>query len=112
MLVNKNDNTNSHVKFVNYTGKYPNLCSGILTLEIDGLEYTFGSTWENPKTDFKKFWCSGGSVTANKDWDFNVSHDEWEIDVDDIPEQFRKYATEIDEVFNDNVDYGCCGGCI
>ena len=27
---------NEHVKFISYTGKYPNLCSGIITLEIDG----------------------------------------------------------------------------
>lgn len=38
--------------------------------------------------------------------------EEWRIDVDDIPEQFQKYAVEIDEVFNDNVPWGCCGGCI
>lgn len=31
-----------HVKFVNYTGRYPNLCNGILTLEIDGKEEVFG----------------------------------------------------------------------
>ena len=37
---------------------------------------------------------------------------EWQIDVERIPEQFRKYTTEIDEVFNANVEYGCCGGCI
>ena len=24
------------VKFINYTGGYPNLCSGQLTLEVDG----------------------------------------------------------------------------
>lgn len=112
MLVNKNDNTNSHVRFVNYTGKYPNLCSGILTLEIDGLEYTFGSVWKKPKPDFDSFWHTGGHVHADRNWNFNVKHGEWKINVDDIPEQFRKYASEIDEVFNSSVDYGCCGGCI
>lgn len=112
MLINKNDNTNSHVKFINYTGRYPNLCSGILTLEIDGIEYTFGSSWKNPKPDFNSFWCTGGYVHADKDWNFNVGHGEWGINVDNIPEQFRMYATEIDEVFNSSVDWGCCGGCV
>lgn len=67
MLINHNNNEFTHVKFVSYTGRWPNLCSGVLTLEID---------------------------------------------VNKIPEQFRKYATEINEVFNDNVPWGCCGGCI
>ena len=34
------------------------------------------------------------------------------IDADEIPEEFRKYAAEIDRVFNDNVPFGCCGCCI
>ena len=107
MLINKDNNTNSHVKFVSYTGRYPNLCSGILTLEIDGLEYTFGSSYK-AKTNFNEFWCSGGGLTR----DYDAYNGEWEIDVNDLPEQFRKYAEEIDDVFNSNVAWGCCGGCI
>lgn len=105
MLINKNENTNTHVKFVNYTGSYPNLCSGILTLEIDGIEYTFGSS---SKSDFDSFWCSGGGLTR----DYEAYSGEWEINVKWLPEQFREYAKEIDDVFNSNVRWGCCGGCI
>ena len=112
MLINKNSKMNSHVKFVSYTGDYPNLCNGILTLEIDGIEYTFGSSWKEPKPDFKRFWCSGGSVVADEHLNFKVKHNEWIIDIDNLPEQFHKYAAEIDEVFNENVECGCCGGCI
>lgn len=112
MLINKNNNTEFHVKFVSYTGKYPNLCSGTLTLEIDGIKYTFGRAYKTPKPDFDSFWYSGGCVRADKNWNFDVEQNEWEIDVKSIPEQFQKYAAEIDEVFNDNVMYGCCGGCI
>lgn len=112
MLINKNCDMNSHVRFVNYTGKYPNLCNGVLTLEIDGIEYTFGSFYKKSKPDFDSFWRSGGKVIADEDWDFDIKCDEWEIDVGELPEQFRKYAQEIDEVFNDNVEFGCCGGCI
>lgn len=120
MLINCNNSETNHVKFVSYTGNYPNLCSGVLTLEIDGVEYGFGH--EVGSYDFvmhrykdhnyDQFWHSGGSVCADKDWNFDVSQGEWQIDVNDIPEQFRKYAAEIDEVFNDNVPFGCCGGCI
>lgn len=42
----------------------------------------------------------------------DIGTGEWEIDVDRLPEQFRKYAEEIGKVFNENVEYGCCGGCI
>ena len=42
MLVNKKNSNTSRVKFISYTGEYPNLCSGVLTLEIDGKEYKFG----------------------------------------------------------------------
>ncbi len=110
MLINSGANT--HVKFVNYTGKYPNLCRGTLTLEIDGIEYTFGGKYNEPETDFKQFWCSGGNVRFDDNWCAHVEREEWTIDVDDLPEQFREYAQEIDRVFNENVEWGCCGGCI
>lgn len=35
-------NTKENVKFVSYTGDFPNLCSGVLTLEIDGNPVSFG----------------------------------------------------------------------
>ena len=40
MLINRNNNETKHVNFVSYTGSYPNLCRGVLTLEIDGKEIT------------------------------------------------------------------------
>ena len=112
MIINLDSDMN-HVKFISYTGKYPNLCRGILTLEIDGEKVKFGhdySTFESWKNDgnYDEFWSSGGSITT----DYCVCDGEWEINAESIPEQYRKYAREIDEVFNSNVPYGCCGGCI
>lgn len=40
---------NNHVKFVSYTGNYPNLCRGDLTLEIDGEIVTFGYGFDSSK---------------------------------------------------------------
>jgi len=37
---------------------------------------------------------------------------EWQINVSKLPEEIKQYAQEIDEVFNENVPYGCCGGCL
>ena len=114
MLKGKMKDTEKHVKFISYTGKYPNLCSGILTLEIDGNTVTFGSKYlakgnKTKEPDFNKFWESGGST----DWRKNaVEESEWVIDIDRLPGQYKKYAYEIDIVFNANVEHGCCGGCL
>lgn len=94
MLVNNNTNS-SRVKFISYTGKYPNLCRGTLTLEIDGKQYKFGGN-----SDFEEFWRPSGEYPS-----------EWEINVNKIPSQFKELAFEIDTVFNENVEWGCCGGC-
>ena len=110
MLINQDETTFNHVKFVSYTGKYPNLCRGVLTIQIDGTDYRFG--WEKD-CDFKPFWITGGSCGFRNNYsDSYINSSEWEIDVKDIPEQFRQYASEIDDVFNSNVKYGCCGGCL
>lgn len=101
-----------HVEFVSYDGRYPNLCTGKLVLKIDDKDYCFYFDTSCKGVDFPAFWHSGGSVTADADWNFTVSKGHWEINVGQIPEQFRKYAAEIDEAFNDNVPYGCCGGCV
>ena len=36
MLINNSENYGADIKFVSYTGHYPNLCHGVLTLLIDG----------------------------------------------------------------------------
>lgn len=104
MIESKNNN---HVKFISYTGSYPNLCSGVLTLEIDGKTYKFGYGEK-----YNRFWDSGGDCGFTKDWDSYINRGEWTINIKELPEELRKYAIEIDKVFNENVEYGCCGGCL
>ena len=104
---------NNHVKFVSQTGNYPNLCRGDLTLEIDGEIVTFGYGFDSDdKPKYGTFWSSGGFVFFDEQLNDNIGTGEWEIDVDRLPEKFRRYAREIGQVFNENVEYGCCGGCI
>ena len=102
---------NKHVKFISYTGKYPSLCIGELVLEIDGKEYKFSDTY-NMKNTFPQFWTSGGFCEITNHSDIYVHSGEWNIDVNAIPAQFKQYESEINEVFNKNVQHGCCGGCI
>lgn len=113
MLVNSEQGTTAHVRFVSYDGRYPCLCMGRLCLEIDGERVYFSDrmAWDKGKRldANRAFWASGGSVNVDNNC---VTTGEWKVDVAMLPERYRAYAAEIDRVFNDNVDYGCCGGCM
>lgn len=117
MVVNNNKN-NTHVEFVSYTGKYPNLCRGVLTLLIDSEEVRFGHDYSKIGSyesdgNYDSFWESGGNCGFRNNYqDSYVNSGEWVINAEDIPDKYRKYAEEIDDVFNSCVDYGCCGGCL
>ena len=63
-----------HVEFVSYTGNYPNLCSGDLTLRIDGKEVNFKS--------YMRFWY--------------CEDREWVIDAREVPDDYKKYIFEIE----------------
>lgn len=108
----------NHVKFVSYNGRYPCLCSGNLVLNIDGKNYSFGYNWKDQygnerDNDFEPFWSSGGSCGFNSDYSESyVETGSWEIDESALPEQFRKYADEIYEVMNEEIEHPCCGGCL
>lgn len=99
------------IKFVSYNGKYPCLCSGILTLNIDGKDITFGSLYGEP--DYDRFWVSGGSCGFTGDYsDSVVTTGPWEIKKEYLPDFLKEHADKLIEIFNENVEYGCCGGCL
>lgn len=102
---------NKHIKFIEYTGRYPNLCRGNLILEIDGkiVVFEYLGDYDDKPTNF---WESGGSVTFGSNFSEKVTKGPWTVDVEKLPEEYRKYADEIEQVFNDNVPHGCCGGCV
>lgn len=87
------------IEFISYDGAYPNLCNGVLKLRIDDEEVIF------PKYSL----CSGGTVIFNDDWEEFVTVGGWHVDV---PERFAAQKEEIEEVVNENVEWGCCGGCV
>lgn len=94
------------VKFIEYTGKWPNLCSGELTLEIEGKKVIF-----NPYETKGFGMCSGGSCgfTDSDYSDSYIHKGEWSVDV---PKEYEEYKKEIEDVVNSNVSWGCCGGCL
>ena len=87
--------------FVSYDGAYPNLCSGRLVLAIDGVPVVF------PENCLS----SGGSIDFDDDWNEGVLKGEWGISAypKDFPEDLKKQAVAL---VNENVEQGCCGGCI
>lgn len=90
------------IEFVSYDGCYPCLCMGNLTLKVNGTEMTFEGILE-----------SGGTCGFRNDYSEEiVTHGKWEIDEDRLPENLVPYAGKIAEIVNENVAYGCCGGCI
>ncbi len=105
-----------HVEFIFYSGGDFNLCDGTLLLRIDDTEYCFrGDSDENDGKNengaYKSFWRTGGGCGYDFEGTYDTTQGEWIIDASKLPEHLRKYAAEIDEVFNKNVKWGCCGGC-
>ena len=88
------------VEFISYDGKYPCLCMGTLTIKVNGKTY-----WLNNKM------ISGGCIMRDGDWNMWSEYGDWEIDFEKYPE-LEPYKEEITQVVNDNVEQGCCGGCI
>ena len=53
--------------------------------------------WESWETDgnFNKFWHTGGGLDSN----YCSYEGEWEINVKELPEQFRKYYKVLDNMY-------------
>lgn len=97
-----------NIEFVDYTGSYPNLCSGLLTLKVNGKLYELANVL-----------CSGGSVWFDdgreehgESGEWHVERGKWEIDTYKLPEELKPFCDEIARVVNENVEHGCCGGCV
>lgn len=88
------------VEFVSYDGKYPCLCMGTLTIKVDDKTYRFNHAMR-----------SGGCLWHDSDWNYEVEYDDWEVNLEEHPE-LESYKEEITRVVNENVEQGCCGGCI
>ena len=66
---------NNRVKFIDYTGRYPNLCRGLLRIEINGEELALSNVLE-----------SGGTWGFDEDWNDYVTHGAWKVDLECYPE--------------------------
>lgn len=86
---------------IDYDGEYPNLCAGDLIVYIDGVEYKFPE------------YClsSGGSCGFDSDWNSHVNYGDWSIHTwpKDFPEELKE---KVIDAVNEQVEHGCCGGCL
>ena len=87
---------------IEYDGAYPNLCSGHLVVHIDGLPIDFGSGCLH----------SGGSVTFDDEWNENVQEGPWGIEFPEHAYLNDAVKLVVKEAINDQLDWGCCGGCV
>ena len=98
-----------NIKFVSYTGKWPTLCNGILTLDIDGTLYTFGPMMSDAQ--YPRFWRTGGTCILHRNGPCYTEKGNWIINKNDLPTELQEYSDYIEYLFNKNVEHGCCGGC-
>lgn len=101
----------ARVEFVDYTGGYPCLCSGEVTLKIDGQVVEFCRHKVDSKESGKPYLSltSGGHCYFDDEWNDHVESGPWSIDLDP---RYAELEDEILEVINSNIPWGCCGGCL
>lgn len=89
-------------EIISYNGTYPCLCHGELTVMLDSGEIT----------KIVHPCASGGHICASDDYsDMWAEYGPWEesYGLDGYSEEDKKLVVDW---FNENVEHGCCGGCI
>ena len=101
----------SRVEFVDYTGEYPCLCYGEVTLKIDGQVVEFCKYEFESRESGKPYLSlsSGGNAGFDDEGNDIITYGPWSIDLDP---RYAELEDEILEVINDNIPEGCCGGCL
>lgn len=92
-----------NVEFISYDGAYPDLCSGKLIISINGIRHFISDGLNSSKEV---------SLSVIPDYYADIHKEKgkwWSVDV---PKELEQYKKEIEKVVNDNVQQGCCGGCI
>lgn len=89
------------MEFISYTGRYPTLCSGALTIRVGDEYYHLDHILR-----------SGGSIHDPVTGDYDAVEGDWFINTEDLPEELQPFVDDITALVNENVEHGCCGGCI
>ena len=108
------------VEFVKYDCEPLSRCRGTLYVLIDRKYISFGA-WSDPVNsacpDYPPFWESGGEIEYNEDgfikdcrqgpWKLAEDINKW-----DYTDKIKRAFPELLRVMNENVKWGCCGGCM
>ncbi len=92
---------NNGITEITYDGAWPCLCMGELTVVKNGVTY---------KVEY--ILHSGGRICRDDNWKMWSNNGEWDIDKNKLPDELKPDYEHILEWVRDNVDEGCCGGCI
>ena len=128
------------IEFVSYDGEFPTLCSGLLVVRIDGRMYALGPY--SDRSLYRGFWSrynrteileddriikvfgfyleSGGRIDWGDDEESpEIVQGEWTIDDETMKLEngvrfilSGEQKSELEKVINQNIEFGCCGGCV
>lgn len=101
------------VEFVSYDGEHPNLCSGALSVKLDGKPVIFKHSYKAKEDEefFKPFWFADEYYYFGENNRAIVNLNGWAFVGDDFPEELSQYYFELCHVFAENVSAPHCGGC-
>jgi hypothetical protein len=92
------------IKFISYDGKYPNLCSGTLTIEIDGeLKILHRVLVSGGTTNWRAKYPEPDVISGP--WML----DRWETERNGLTQEQHD---SLREIANKEIRNGCCGGCL
>ncbi len=90
---------------IDYDGKWPNLCSGRLNVMLGGELYEFGPRAIRTGGECHYYHSTGEIDVSEGPW-------KWAQDLK-VPAGFPKERLpELLNLINDEVSWGCCGGCL
>ena len=81
------------IEFISYSGKYPKLCCGILTLKIDGKIVNFGYDGKPENlNNYNRFWVTQGAWTVWENNTYTVSTNDWVLYEPELPDVYKPYV--------------------